>query len=67
MITTCNTHEEHQEPNMSEAIRTVLISLATAGIIWLVYTTVQNKSDMQLVNYKLDQISIALKELKKEI
>jgi len=65
MTATCNTHEEHHEPNMSEAIRTVLISLATAGIIWLVYTTVQNKSDMQLVNYKLDQINITLQEIKK--
>jgi hypothetical protein len=65
MTATCTT-EEHHEPIMNEAIRTVLISLATAGIIWLVYTTVQTKSDMQLVNYKLDQISITLKELKEK-
>ena len=50
------THEEHQENNMSEALRTVLISLATAGIIWLVYTAVDNKAKIQLQDYKLTQI-----------
>lgn len=49
-------HEEFNEGNMSQAIRTVLISLATAGIIWLIFTAVDNKAKIQLQDYKLTQI-----------
>lgn len=65
MEATAPCHEEHHEGgNMSEAIRTVLISLATAGIIWLVYTTVESKSQIKLLDYKVSQVQKSLDEIK---
>jgi hypothetical protein len=66
--TMCNTHEDHHnEHNMSEAIRTVLISLVTAGVIWLVYTTVQHESKINMIDYKVNQIQSDLKEIKETL
>ena len=61
------THHEEENKTWLEAFRTILISLISAGIIWLVYTTVQTKSDMQLLSYKIEQVSIDIKELSKKV
>lgn len=59
-------HEETNH-NLSEAFRTIMISLITAGMIWLIYTTVETKSNMQLLDYKIEQVSINVKELKEKV
>ncbi len=39
---------------MIDIIQKVMVSLIVAGVSWLVYTTVEIKSEIKLINYKID-------------
>ena len=48
---------------MSEFIQKILISLIVTGISWLVYTTVETKEHIKLIEYKLEQNNKILQDI----
>lgn len=48
-----------------KAIEIVLLPLIAAGIAWIVYTTVETKTDIQLLKYQVEQINKNVEKLSK--
>ncbi len=49
--------------NINELIKKIIISLIISGISWLVYTTVELKSELKLINYKLDTLNVVFQDI----
>ena len=60
-------HEEHNNNSFNQAFRTILISLITVGVTWLVYTTIDNKAQLELMDYKIGHISKTVDEINKKV
>ena len=48
---------------MEDIIKKITTTLVVAGISWMVYTTVEIKSEMKLMNYKLEANNYVLQDI----
>ncbi len=49
--------------DISDLINKILSAAVVAGVSWLLVTTINHRTELKLMDYKLDQLNIVLQDI----